>query len=72
MEFKFIELHEKLEKIDAMISEEELEFMHKEYEGLLAIEEKVAKPRKKEMLRLHGMVCFLGAWGIMKRDRQDF
>ena len=69
MEFKFIELHEKLEKIDAMISEEELEFMQKEYERLLSIEEKKAKPRKKEMLRLYAMIDFLGFWAMTKRDR---
>jgi hypothetical protein len=70
MEFKFIELHEKLEKIDAMISEEELVFLQKKYEGLLAIEEKKAKPRKKETLRLYGMVDFLGMWAMTKRDRK--
>ena len=69
MELKFIEIHEKLEKIDAMISNEELEFMQKEYEGLLAIEEKKAKPRHKEMSRLYAMIDFLGAWAMTKRDR---
>ena len=59
MEFKFIELHEKLEKIDAMISNE----------GLLAIEEKKAKPRSKEMLRLYAMIDFLGFWAMTKRDQ---
>ena len=69
MEFKFIELHEELEKIDAMISNEELEFMQKEYEGLLANEDKKAKPRSKEMLRLYAMIDFLGFWAMTKRDQ---
>jgi hypothetical protein len=68
MEFKFIELHEKLEMIDAMISKEELEFMQQEYERLLGFEERKLKPIKKEMFRLYGLIDFLGAWAMTKRD----
>jgi hypothetical protein len=72
MKFKFIELHEKLEKIDSMISEVELEFLQKEYGRLLAIEERKVKQNHKEVQRLHGMVCFLSAWGITKLDKRSF
>jgi hypothetical protein len=68
MEFKFIELNEKLKKIDAMISNEELEFMQKEYERLLGFEERKLKPIKKEIFRLYGMIDFLGTWAMTKRD----
>lgn len=70
MEFKFIALYEKLEKIDAMISNEELDFLQEEHERLLGIEEKKPNPRKKEMSRLYGMIDFLGAWSLTKRDKQ--
>lgn len=70
MEFKFIELHAKLEKIDTMFSEEELEFLQKEYGRLLSIEESRKKPIHKEIQKLHGMVCFLSAWGITKIDKK--
>jgi hypothetical protein len=51
--------------LDAMISNEELDFMQKEYERILAVEESREKPIQKKIQKLHGMVCFLGAWGIV-------
>lgn len=70
MEFKIIELHEKLEKINAMISEEELEFLQEEYGRLLSLEEKKKKAVHEEIQKLHGIVCFLSAWGIVKLNER--
>jgi hypothetical protein len=71
MDNRIKELLGKLEKIDTMLSDEELYLLQNEYDRLLKIAKSKSKPVHKEILRLHGMVCFLSAWTVTRSDKRS-
>jgi hypothetical protein len=70
MSAKTNEIEDKLLRLERMITEEELYILQKEYERRLGLEQKRKVQRKNEILRLFGMIDFLGFWAMVKRDRK--